>query len=196
MRRALAAGLVGLAGWTAVTALAPPAPDPGSPVLVAARDIPAGSRLAPDGVRTEHLPPEMVPAGALTALAQLQDAVASGPVRSGEVLTDVRVTPAGLLHGLEDHLVLAHVPVADPAVVAALPPGVRVDVLSTVDGSVVAGDVLVVSAAVDPTVAAASGFFAAVTEQDAARLAVATAPELLGAGVTVVIRGASDPGRR
>ncbi|MDQ3527092.1 MAG: SAF domain-containing protein [Actinomycetota bacterium] len=200
VRRLAAAALVGLAGWAAVTALSPASGDAGSTVLVAAHDIPAGSPIALDAVHAELRPARLLPDGALTDIELLAGGVAAGPVRAGEVLTDVRVTPAMALHGLADGRVLVHVPLSDPAMAAAVRPGTRVDVLSTVDGSIVAGDALAVAASPagvtagdDPSARPGSGFFAAVGEGDAARLAVATDPGHPAAGVMVVIRSTDAP---
>jgi hypothetical protein len=152
------------------------------------------------------VPEQLVPDGAITGLDQLEGTVLGGPVRAGEVLTDVRVSPVGPLTGLPDDLVLTHVPVPDAALGAVLRPGLRVDVLSTVDGSVVADDVLVAATSMAPGADSGldlaggradeqpSGFFAAVSPEQAGRLATASGQRLPGSGVTVVLRPAGPPG--
>lgn len=179
-RRLAAAGCVGLAAWAAVSAFAPPAPDPGPSVVVASRDLPVGQRLSGDDLTTVHLPTDGVPRGSFAEVDDVSGVLAA-PLRQGEVVTDQRLSPAAALAGLADDAVLAHVPLGDAGIAAAVRDGDRVDVLSTVDGAVVAGDVVV-------TRAAESGLLVAVTPEQASALAVASSPTLPGAGVTVVVR--------
>ncbi|MEU6646745.1 SAF domain-containing protein [Saccharomonospora sp. NPDC046836] len=126
VRRALAALLFLLA---AALALHPATADdePGSALLVAARDLPLGTTLRPADVRVVRAPDSLRPSGALTDPAEIDGRLLVGIARAGEPLTDVRlvgkqVTPPGT----------ATVPVrlADAGVAALLRPGSRVDVVS------------------------------------------------------------------
>ncbi len=182
-RRGAAALALGSAGWAAVSAVSPTAPDPGPAVVVAARDLPVGTAISLEHLSVVHLPVETVPDGTFGDPSAIRG-VLSAPLRRGEVLTDVRLSAAGTLEGLADGQVLAHVPLADAGIVPMLSAGARVDVLSTVDGQVVAADVLVTHAPTER-----SGLIVAVSADQASALAVAASPDLPGAGVTVVIRG-------
>ncbi|GAA1138216.1 Flp pilus assembly protein CpaB [Ornithinicoccus hortensis] len=206
LRRGAAAALAGGAVWAATSALAPEPPDPGTPVVVAAHDIPVGASLGDGDLDTVRWPADTLPAGTFTRAEDLRGEVTNAPLRAGEPVTDLRVGFAATLTGLSGDLVLTHVPVTDHALAGALRPGTRVDVLSTVDGSLLAGDVLVTalspagqhgsdlgfSATGDAD--SPAGFYAAVTDDEAARLAPATGPAgALTGGVTVVLRPPDTP---
>ena len=131
----LAAGAVGAALYV----LAPPGP-PSRPVLAAARDLAAGAALGPDDVAAVRVPADAVPSGALTPGNWTEGQLLTGPVRRGEVLTDVRMLGPDLLdalaasssgsdqHGVE--LVATPVRLADPGVTGLLRTGQLVDVLA------------------------------------------------------------------
>lgn len=175
--------------YAVTTALAPAPPDPGPVVVVAAADLAVGEELTADTVRTVRMPASLVPAGALSDPESAHGAVTTAPLRAGEVLTDLRISPHGPLAGLDPDLVLAHLPLTDPHLTGILRPGTRVDVLGTVDGSVLAADILVVQRVpgADAT-GATQSFLVAVTSSQAERLAAAAGADLPGQGLTVVIR--------
>lgn len=135
-RGLLAAGLAAAAVATALPGLAPPA-TPGVVVLVAARDLPAGTVLQDADVARVALPEAALPDGALTD-EPVAGRLVAGAVRRGEPLTDVRLLGAGLLDGLgdaggrggQDGLVASPVRLADPAGAALVTAGDRVDVLA------------------------------------------------------------------
>jgi len=84
-----------------LVALSPP-PPPTIAVLAAARDLTGGAVPADSDLRTLDLPTDAVPDGALRPGTDLTTRVLSGPVRSGEPLTDARFlapvsVPAGSL---------------------------------------------------------------------------------------------------
>ncbi|KAB2808501.1 pilus assembly protein CpaB [Pimelobacter simplex] len=129
-RRLLAALLVAGAAVTGVRALAPPAP-PSTPVLVAARDLPAGQVLGRGDLTTTRLAPQDRPAGAVEpAGAPLGHALAA-PLRRGEPLTDVRLVGPGLAAGQPADTVAAPVRLADAGQAALLAAGDVVDLLAT-----------------------------------------------------------------
>jgi pilus assembly protein CpaB len=111
-----------------------------APVLVAARDLPAGARLRTSDVAMARLPAAQLPAGAVTRRADAQGRTLAGPVRSGEPITDRRLLGPALLAGYgrgggdgeggRGRLVAAPVRIADAAAVALLRPGDRIDVLA------------------------------------------------------------------
>ena len=69
-------------------------------MLAAARDLAGGAVPSSGDLRTVDLPPRSVPEGALRPGADLTARVLSGPVRSGEPLTDARfLAPAAVPSG-------------------------------------------------------------------------------------------------
>lgn len=187
-RKLLAAVLLGGAVYAGTTVLAPAPPDPGSAVLVATEDVAVGAVLDAQLVRSARVPDHLVPDGALTGVPEVSGALTTAPLRAGEILTDLRVAPEGPLEGLEPGLVLAHLPLAVPDLAGTLHPGVRVDVLTTVDGTVLADEVLLVQQVRRPESGSDTvSFLVAVTPEEASRLAVAGSSEAPGAGLTVVL---------
>ena len=115
----IVAGAVALAGQRGAVA--------GTAVVAAAHDLPIGATLSAADVTTVQVNAQ--PDGVLTTLAQAVGQVLSGPVRRGEVLTDVRLVAAG---GPRPGRGQVAVPIrpADPATVELLSPGMHVAVLS------------------------------------------------------------------
>jgi hypothetical protein len=98
-RRLLAGVAAATAVYFGLVALSPP-PPPTVPVLAAARDLTGGAVPADSDLRTLDLPIGAVPAGALKPGTDLTARVLSGPVRSGEPLTDARfLTPVSVPSG-------------------------------------------------------------------------------------------------
>jgi hypothetical protein len=88
-RRLLAGVAAAAAVYFGLLALSP-SPPPTVAVLAAARDLAGGAVPATSDLRTVDLPPGSVPDGALKPGTDLTARVLSGPVRSGEPLTDAR----------------------------------------------------------------------------------------------------------
>jgi Flp pilus assembly protein CpaB len=126
----VAAGLLALRPHPAVVAAAPAPPT--TEVVVAARDLAAGTVLAPADLRTVPMPVSVVPAGVARRTAALVGRLAAGAIRRGETVTDARVVGPGLTAGLGSGETAA-VPVrlADPDAAALVRAGDRVDVLGT-----------------------------------------------------------------
>jgi Flp pilus assembly protein CpaB len=137
-RRLLSAGLMAGAMAVALQVLAPPPPAT-VPVLVAARDLAAGTDLTRADLQVVYRPPASLPAGALSAPDGATGRPVSSAVRRGEVITDVRLAGAGALRGLGAGLVAAPVRVAEPGTAGLVRPGDTVDVLAAAAGS--SGDV-------------------------------------------------------
>jgi Flp pilus assembly protein CpaB len=154
-RRGLAALAVGLAALSALSALRP-APPPTQTVAVAARDLPSGTRLAADDVRTAELPPGAVPDGTYLPAEVPFGRLVAAPVRRGETLTDARVVGQGLAAGLPGGQVLTSVPVAT-ATTLLVRPGDAVDVVAGHAGHRGTADVVAAGATVVAVPKAGSG---------------------------------------
>jgi Flp pilus assembly protein CpaB len=109
-------------------ALAPAAP-PVRQVLTAARDLPAGTVVARGDLAWTPYPPEAVPAGAIRTPAEAVGRTTTGPVRSGEPLTDVRLLTGSLLDDYPGQ-VAAPIRVGDAGAVDLLRVGDLVDVVA------------------------------------------------------------------
>jgi Flp pilus assembly protein CpaB len=132
-RRLLASGL--LAGSMAVglQALEPP-PPPSVRVVVAARDLTSGTRLAPADLAVIRLAPSSVPDGTIASPADALARVLVSTARRGEPLTDVRLVRSRLSAG-DRRAVRVPVRIADAEAVALLRPGDVVDVLGAAPSS-------------------------------------------------------------
>jgi Flp pilus assembly protein CpaB len=130
LRRLAAAVLMALAAVLAVAGAASPSVA-GTPVVLARHDLGPGTAVGPDDVGVVARPPDAVPAGALSVVGDVVGRHLVGPVRAGEVLTDVRLVgpeAARAAVGVPD---AAGVPLrlADPAVAALVRAGALVDVV-------------------------------------------------------------------
>jgi Flp pilus assembly protein CpaB len=134
-RRLVASVLAGLAVLTALSVVRP-APPPAVTVLTAAHDLPAGAVLVPADLARAAVPVALVPSGALRPGAAVVGRVVAGAVRRGEPLTDVRLLGPSLLASVSPGSVAVPVRFADPAAVALLRPGDRIDVLAAPEPSV------------------------------------------------------------
>lgn len=138
-RRLLAAGLAA-AAVAVIMHATQPAPPTTVPVVVAARDLPGGATLTETDLTVAAALPETVPAGALPDVQAGVGRLLTGPVRSGEPITDVRLAGPSLVEGWGDDLVAVPVRVADPGVVAMVRPGDRIDLFAaSMDGHTEAG---------------------------------------------------------
>jgi Flp pilus assembly protein CpaB len=126
-RRLLAAACAAAAVGAALHATAPP-PPPTVEILVASRDLPAGTALEADDVELRAVEPGQVPAGALTA--GRTGARLASPLRAGEPVTDVRLVGPDLTHG-GDGLVALPVRLSDAGQAALLTVGDEIDLMAT-----------------------------------------------------------------
>ncbi|HST66522.1 MAG TPA: Flp pilus assembly protein CpaB [Mycobacteriales bacterium] len=109
-------------------AAAPPETD----VVVAVRDLAAGTVLAAADLRTVAMPAGLVPAGVVGRPSVLVGRIAAGAIRRGETVTDARVVGPGLTAGLgPGESAAVPVRLADADAAALVRPGDRVDVLGT-----------------------------------------------------------------
>jgi len=127
-RRVAAGGLVVLAG---VATLRSNPDGDRVDVVVAARDLTPGTALTSDDVRIEKRTATTVPDGSQTNLSALVGLTPAGPVRRGEVLTDVRVLGSRLAEataGPGARIVPLHL--SDSALIDLVRVGDVVDVLA------------------------------------------------------------------
>lgn len=124
-RRLLAATFAAIAVGLGLQTVRP-APLPSTAVVVAARDLPAGTTIAADDVRTISLADDAVPAG---VDPDPVGEVLSGPMRAGEPITDRRVLGAPLLDGYPDRVAMP-VRLPDDGMVELLQIGDRVDLVA------------------------------------------------------------------
>jgi len=185
------AGLLVLAA--AVLAVRGQIGGPGSaPVLVAARDLTPGSTLAATDIQVSRWPPELVPAGALTATADAEGRVLAGAANRGEPLTEPRLAGPELARRSIGGAEAASVPIrlADGGVAGLLGPGRTVDVITlgerTDQPTVLAAGATVLTVLPAEQKPGAQGrlVLVAVPRSAAARLAAAT----LAREVTVTLR--------
>ena len=129
-RRLLAAGLVAVAVWAGLSATASPAPQT-VPVLVAVRDLPAGTTLATGDVVSVGFRPDTAPSDVVADPAAVAGRLLAAPVTAGEPITAVRLVGADLAAA---HPGLQAVPLRlpDPEMVALLEVGDRIDLVATV----------------------------------------------------------------
>jgi Flp pilus assembly protein CpaB len=164
-------------------------------VVVAGRDLAAGTELSAADLAVARLPPEVAPAGSVTDPSDLAGRVLAGSMRAGEPLTDVRLVGAGLTALLEPGQVAAPVRLADLAVAALVRTGDRVDVLASPPDAdraetVVAGALVLATGAAasdEPGVGtdpAAGLLLVAVDGATAARLAAAATSSTLTVTLT------------
>jgi hypothetical protein len=124
-RRPLTVGLVLIGLWITIRS-AVPTPPATVPVLLAARDLPAGQALTSDDLRRGNWPADQAPSGRLNEAA---GRTLASPIRIGELLTDARVIGPGLLEGQPPGTVAMPVRLGDPAAGTLVRAGDRVDVL-------------------------------------------------------------------
>lgn len=194
-RRMLSAVLLLICGSLVWSALHPAAGASES-MLVAARDLPAGHRIATPDLRAVSWPRGTHLHGALTRPVAL-GALTVAAIDSGEPLTSSRVFVAGRWPGVASGHVIVSVPSMDPSVTELVRSGDRVDVIgpegtmgsalrvvlvtrpaggSTFGGSASTAGALWVSAPSEVAVSIASATMTARTS---------------GAGLSVVLRPAS-----
>jgi pilus assembly protein CpaB len=101
------------------------------PVVVAARDLPAGATLTAKDLTVARWPPGTVPAGAQPEPAAFLGRRAAGPVVAREPITATRLVGAALTRGLPAGTVAAPVVLDDPHAADVVHAGDRVTVLET-----------------------------------------------------------------
>lgn len=103
------------------------ADEPGVDVLIAQRDLAAGTLVAAGDIAVRAWPQRLVPTGTLTPADEPVGRLLVGAVRAGEPLTDVRLLGPGLSAALEPGLRAVPIRLADAGVAALLRAGDRID---------------------------------------------------------------------
>ncbi|MUM15578.1 flagellar biosynthesis protein FlgA [Mycobacterium sp. CBMA271] len=165
-RRIIAATLVLFA---AVLAFRPDPANDRSDVVVAARDLPPGIILASEDVRVEKRSATILPDGVSTDTRTVVGATLAGPVRRGEVLTDLRVLGPRLAESAAGNDArIVPVPLADAATLDMIRTGDVVDIL-TVAGGDAAGSGRTSDAPPEPTVLATGAVVVLVSPKPATK---------------------------
>ncbi|MEP9384752.1 RcpC/CpaB family pilus assembly protein [Nocardioides cheoyonin] len=125
--RRLLAFLLTAAAVAAGLHAARPAPPQTVALTVAARDLPAGTVIAPADLTTVRVPPGGVPHG---VVARPVGSTLAAPLREGEPVTDLRLVGPGLAVGHPD-LVALPVRFPDAGMAGLLHVGDRVDLYAT-----------------------------------------------------------------
>jgi pilus assembly protein CpaB len=127
-RRLIAALLLSAAAALSVAQLTPPDPDTAR-VVLAARDLPAGSVLTDADVVLARAAPAIVPESALLEVSDAVSHQVSGPLRKGQFITDASLLGPGLLVGMPPGTQAIPLRLADPSTVKLVQPGQLVDVV-------------------------------------------------------------------
>ena len=144
LRRFLAAGLVCLAVAVALHAAAP-TPPATEPVLVAARDLPAGHRLDRDDLKVASWAPGSGPAGRLSRPDAAIGQISAGPLPRGSSITDAELLGPGLLTGQPLDLVAVPVQVVGGGLAGLVGRGDRIDVIAATSSSTVVSAAVVLA---------------------------------------------------
>jgi Flp pilus assembly protein CpaB len=128
--RRVVAALLAAGAVVAVIDTVAPTPAPSRPVVVAAHDLAAGTRLSVSDLRTVAVPPGVVPDGASGTSARLVGRLIAGPMRAGEPVTDVRLLGRSLLSRYRQGLVAMPFRVGDASVAELLRVGDHIAVFA------------------------------------------------------------------
>lgn len=171
-RRVIAGLVLAGASMTAVGAVRPAA-QPTEPVVVAARDVPAGQQLQPADLKTVPWPTSArVPA--TTGRAGLIGQTVVTPLRAGEPVTTTRLRSADRLPAVAADEVVVSIPVADTSLARLLRVGDRVEAWASSSGTPIGSRLRVVATITPPaeTTGSLSGTSARGSEPPAVLVAV------------------------
>ncbi|WP_115790406.1 Flp pilus assembly protein CpaB [Arthrobacter silvisoli] len=130
-RRLAVSLLLCLAAGMAVHQLTP-ASEHKIQVLVAARDLPAGLAIGKTDLVPRAVPPDAVPAGALSDWQDVQGRQLAAPLSSGQIPTDAQLLGPGLLTGAGAGASAVPVRLADPSSIQLVSAGQAVNIVLTV----------------------------------------------------------------
>lgn len=195
-RLVVAAIGVGLAAASALQALRPPEPRTRT-VVVAARDLPAGTTLTAGDVRVAHVPEALAVGGTATSAADVVGESLAVPVPAGLPVVPGLLASGGLVG--PPGTVVAAVRLADPAMAALLAPGTRIDVLAAAAETGAQGVVVARRALVLPVAPGTddAGWAAGIAGGDTAPVLLAVSPDeaaaLSGSAVSAVLSAVVVP---
>lgn len=132
--RRLVAALFAALSVLCLAAALRPAPEPGVPVVVAARDLPGGIVLTAADLAVVDVPARAAPASRLGDAAPVVGKVLAAAVDRGVAVTARSVVSEQLVAGT-DGRVLAPVRFPDADLAVLLAPGIHVDVVAADDGT-------------------------------------------------------------
>jgi Flp pilus assembly protein CpaB len=162
LRRALAMACALVAALGVLAVARAPRGGPSVFVVVATRSLGAGDELTPASLQQVQWPADLAPAGAMESAATLVGRHLTSSLGAGEVVTQARVSGAGLLRGQPAGTRAVHVTVGDPGAAGLVTTGDAVDLVAP-EGTV-ARDVRVL--AVDPSAGASGGLMGGSTGGD------------------------------
>ncbi|MFK0005449.1 Flp pilus assembly protein CpaB [Paenarthrobacter sp. NPDC090520] len=129
-RRLLVALLLCVAAGIAVQQLTP-APEHRISIVVAARDLPAGTSLSQGDFISMGVPQDMAISGAIGDPASLAGRQLSSPLAKGQIPTEANLLGPGLLIGAPAGSAAVPLRMADPSSIQLLSPGQLVNVVLT-----------------------------------------------------------------
>lgn len=133
-RRVLSALLVGVAVWVVTDAIRPRPPTPSQVLVVAARDLPAGTRLVASDLTTARLGSGSATLAALGDPTAAVGQVLDSPVAVGETISTTRLRGPAVITGLRSGQLAVAVPVANAAILELAREGDRVRLIGTAGG--------------------------------------------------------------
>ncbi|MCT9869458.1 RcpC/CpaB family pilus assembly protein [Paenarthrobacter aurescens] len=133
-RRLTVALLLCVAAGIAVHQLTPP-PELSVSVLVAARDLPAGTSLTESDFTTVAVPPGLAVDGALRSVSELVGRQLASPLGKRQIPMESNLLGPGLLTGAPLGTAAVPLRMADPSSIQLLSPGQLVTVVLTSAGS-------------------------------------------------------------
>jgi Flp pilus assembly protein CpaB len=129
-RRLAALTFLALAGVTALPGHDRAVASDPAPVVITARDLPAGTVLRAGDVRLSRWNPGQIPPRAVRSLAQAIGATIAAGMDRGEPITTARIRGPGITTGLTPGLVAVTVTITGPSTLALIRAGDRVDLLA------------------------------------------------------------------
>jgi Flp pilus assembly protein CpaB len=129
-RRLAALTFLALAGVTALPGHDQAVASDPAPVVITARDLPAGTVLRAADVRLSRWNSSQIPRRAVRSIAQAIGATIAAGMDRGEPITTARIRGPGITTGLTPGLVAVTVTITGPSTLALIRAGDRVDLLA------------------------------------------------------------------
>jgi pilus assembly protein CpaB len=130
-RRLAAVVCLALAGVTALHSHDQAAAAAPAPVVITARDLPAGAVLRAADMRLSRWSPDQIPPRAMRSLDRAIGLTVAAAMNRGEPITTARIRGPGITAGLPASLVAVTVTITGPSTLALIQAGDRVDLLAT-----------------------------------------------------------------